>query len=179
MYTTDFFQPITLVLAVSIMFAFASVQMRERRRMMGVKFCADVLFGVYLTAIGGLAGGLASFIASCGSLTQVLTPDHRLRETLRLRILMAVMLSLGAIIVSAEHAGDFLPILAVVYCRFVEIQKDPQKIRIGFFFSTFPWMAYNFDQGFYWPMAYNIVIATSLLIAIIRHRNPVTPMDPA
>jgi hypothetical protein len=176
---SDLFHPITAVLAVSIALAFLSVQMKTRRRMMGTKLGADVLYGVYLTAIGGLSGGLASFIASCGSLTQVLTPEHKLASTLRLRILLAVMLSLAAILVSVRTLGDLLPILAVVFCRFVEIQKDPQRIRYGFFLSAFPWMIYNYSNGFYWPMLYNIVIASSLMIAIIRHRNPATPMDPA
>ena len=175
---TDLFHPITAVLAVSIALAFISVQMKSRRRMMGTKLGADVLYGVYLTAIGGLSGGLASLIAACGSLTQVLTPEHKLASTLRLRILMAVMLSMVAILVSVRSLGDLLPIMAVVFCRFVEVQKDPQRIRYGFFLSAFPWLYYNFSNGFYWPMAYNIVIASSLLIAIIRHRNPVTPMDP-
>lgn len=175
---TDLFHPITAVLAVSIALAFLSVQMKTRRRMMGMKLGADVLYGIYLMAIGGLSGGLASLIAACGSLTQVITPEHKLAETLRLRILMAVALSLAAILVSVKTLGDFLPILAVVFCRFVEVQKNPQRIRYGFFLSAFPWAYYNFSNGFYWPMAYNIVIATSLLIAIIRHRNPITPMDP-
>lgn len=174
----DIFHPAMIVLALAIFFAFFSAQQRQRRRMMTMKFFGDSLYGIYMIIMGGLAGGLASFIAASGSLTQAVTPDHKMEQTMKLRIGMAIVFSIAAIAVSVQNLNDLLPIIAVIYCRFTELQKNPQSVRIGFFFSVFPWMSYNYTNGFYWLMLYNILIGTSLMIAIIRHRKPVTPEDP-
>lgn len=174
---SELFHPINLLLAVSITIAMISVQQRQRRRMMKFKFCADSLYGIYLTSLGGLAGGLASFIAATGAFVQTITPDDRLDDTIKLRVGIAVVLSILAVLVSVEKVNDLLPILAVIYCRFVELQKDAQKVRVCFVLSAFPWMSYNYINEFYWLALYNIVLVISLIIAIIRHRNPVTPLE--
>ncbi len=146
--------------------------------MMATKFFGDALYGVYMMIMGGLSGGLASFIAASGSLIQASTPDHKLESTKKLRIGLALLLSVIAVAISVRHVSDMLPILAVVFCRFTELQKSSQRIRWGYFLSVFPWLYYNYTNELYWLMLYNILIGTSLLIAIIRHRKPVTPEDP-
>lgn len=146
---------------------------------MGVKSLADALYGVYMLMIGGLSAGLASFIASCGGLIQAGTPDHRLRETLRLRLGLAAGLAAAAGIVSVRSIDDVLPIFSVVMSRFVEIQNDPQHIRIGFLAAAMPWLAYNLLNAYYLPLLYNFFIIASLLLAIIRHRKTLTPKDVA
>lgn len=167
-----------IVLAIAIGFAFYSSQQKLRRRMMATKFVGDFLNGIYIVMMGALSGGLAAFIAATGSLIQALTPDHKLDATRNLRIGLALLLSIIATIVSVRNAGDVLPILAVIFCRFTELQKSSQRIRFGYFLSVFPWGYYNYTHELYWLVLYNILIGTSLLIAIIRHRKPLTPEDP-
>lgn len=172
-----FYDPINIVLAVSIALAFMSIQQKTRRRMLGLKLCGDTLYGVYMVVIGGLSGGLACFIAGIGGLVQIVTPEDKLEETIKLRLAVALILSLAAVIVSVRSPGDILPILGLIIARFVETQKNPQHIRIGFLVSATPWAAYNIVNHFYWPLIYNIVIASSLVLAIIRHKEPVTPKE--
>lgn len=171
------FAPIDLVLLLSIVLAFMSVQQKNRRRMLGIKFGGDVLYGAYMIGVGGLSGGLASFIAATGGLIQIIIPEHKLDQTLKLRLGIALGLSVIAVVVSVREFNDILPILGLVIARFVETQKNPQRIRMGFLVSATPWAVYNVVNQFYWPLVYNIVIATSLLVAIIRHKEPVTPKE--
>lgn len=170
-------QPENILLAAAITFAFLSPQQSVRRRMMGFKVSGDVLFGIYFIIMNGVSGGLACFIAACGSFIQLMTPEHKLDQTIRIRILLAIMLSVAAAVVSVENVNDLLPILAIIYCRFVEVQKNPQNIRLGFFFSIFPWAAYNIENGFYGALLCNIIILTSLTIALIRHRDLKIPKE--
>ncbi len=178
MPSVDLFHPATIILAFAIAIAFYSSQQANRRRMMATKFGGDFLNGVYITVMGGLSGGLAAFIAATGSLIQAATPDYRLDQTRNLRIGGALLLSALAIVVSVRGVSDLLPIAAVVFCRFTELQKDPQRVRFGYFLSVFPWGYYNYANGLLWLVLYNILIGVSLMIAIIRHRKPVTPEDP-
>ncbi len=177
MLPDHFYDPINLVLLVSIVLAFMSVQQKNRRRMLSIKFGGDILYGTYMIAIGGLSGGLASFIAATGGLIQIAMPEHKLDKTLKLRLGIALGLSVIAVAVSVRQFNDILPIMGLVIARFVETQKDPQRIRMGFLVSAMPWAVYNIVNGFYWPLIYNIIIATSLLVAIIRHKEPVTPKE--
>ena len=177
MLPDHFLDPINLVLVLSIVLAFMSVQQKNRRRMLSIKFGGDILYGAYMIAIGGLSGGLASFIAATGGLIQIAIPEHKLDQTLKLRLAIALGLSALAVAVSVREMSDILPILGLVVARFVETQKDPQRIRIGFLVSATPWAVYNVVNHFYWPLIYNIIIATSLLVAIIRHKEPVTPKE--
>ena len=177
MFPDHFFDPINLVLVLSIALAFMSVQQKERRRMLTIKFGGDILYGGYMIALGGLSGGLASFIAATGGLIQIAIPEHKLDATLKLRLGIALGLSVIAVVVSVRELSDILPIMGLVVARFVETQRDAQRIRIGFLVSATPWAVYNIVNQFYWPLIYNIIIAASLLVAIIRHKEPVTPKE--
>jgi hypothetical protein len=178
MTLSSLFEPVNLVLALAILLGLLAMQQRRRRHLMGLKLCADIFYGAYLTMLGGLSGGLSSLIAAIGALVQTLTPDEKLEKTARLRILLAVVLSIIAAVASVRSINDILPILAVIYCRFIELQKDAQKIRIGFLFSIIPWFYYNYANGFYWLAMYNIFFAFMLMIAIIRHKEPIKLRDP-
>ena len=178
MTLSSLFEPVNLILAVAITLGLFSMQQEKRRHMMGLKLCADIFYGMYLIILGGLSGGLSSLIATTGALVQTLTPDEKLEKTAKLRIFLAVVLSIVAAVASVRSLDDVLPIVAVVYCRFVELQRKAQKIRIGFLFSIIPWLYYNYSNGFHWLVLYNVVFAIMLVVAIIRHKDPIKLQDP-
>ncbi len=163
--------PYSLIFFASFVFGIISPQCHNRRKMMALKFSGDTLAGIYLCLMGGTSGGCAAFIAGTGALAQALTPHHMLKKTVVLRLSIAIILSVASIYFSYKTPLDLLPISMVIICRFGELQTQSQRIRLVYWLTCFPWMAYHFLNGFYLPFISCILGSVSLFIGMWRHRH--------
>ena len=171
----NIFEPITLLFLIGFLFGVASPQLRNRRKMMFCKFTGDGLLGVYLWMMGGQSGACGAFIAATGALIQALTPHKYLKQTRWPRIIAAIILSCASIYFVYQTLLDFLPISAVILCRFGELQSQSQRIRFVYWITSFEWMTYHYINGFYLPLVACIIGSMSILISIIRHHHPNSP----
>lgn len=170
---TQISNPLTLVLLVSYGCGLTLFHIKSRRKMLGVKAASDSLGAIYYFLMGGYAGAFSASIAATGSLVQSLTPNHLMGKTQPYRIVIAMVLAGIGIYVTAQRTTDLLPLLAVVFARFVELSSNTQRIRIGMA-MTFPaWMTYNFTNELFLLFLMNVTTFVSLIYAIIRHaRRP-------
>lgn len=160
--------PSTYVFAAAFVGGFFIYHVRRRRRMLLAKAGVDALYGVYFLMMGAHAGVYGIALAVTGGLVQVVTPDRFMRRTLLYRNIIAVILAAGGIYFVVERTSDVLPLIAVVAARFVELQSDPQRIRIGMMCGLLLWAMYSFDNGLYLMLAGYMSVMVSLLWAIIR-----------
>lgn len=172
MIIESFLQPNIILFATGFMFGLLSPQLRHRQKMMFCKFLGDGFMAIYLYTLGGFSGACGAAIASTGGLTQALTPHKYMEKTKWLRVGVATALSIASIYFVYRVPLDLLPISMVILCRFAELQHRAQRIRIVYFLTCFPWMAYHFLNGFYLPFFACMIGATSLFIAILRHHHP-------
>jgi hypothetical protein len=148
----------------------ACTQMRHRRKMMFTKFLGEMFNGSYLVLSGGLSGGLAAWIAGTGGLVQALTPDHHLKKTIWPRIIGAVILSALSLYLAYKNPFDLLPLVAVTFCRFMELHHNPERIRLAYYVSGFPWMLYLYVNEIYFMLGSVAVMNIMFLIGLLRHR---------
>ncbi len=167
------FSPVTILLVLSYLGGLTLYHIKDRRKMLGLKFASDSSGALYYYLMGGNAGAFGAMIAATGSLVQSLTPNHLMKKTQPYRIAAAVMLASLGIYVTAQRTSDLLPLIAVIFARFIELSSNAQKIRIGMV-MTFPaWMIYNFNNELYLLFLLNITVLCSAISAIIRHsRQP-------
>lgn len=173
----SFFQPADILLLLATICGFTAFMAKGRKKMLLIKFGADITFALYLLILGGFAGAMSAGIAALGGLIQLLTPGHKMRETLKLRFVLACVLSVAGVLLLADRLTDSYPFISVVTSRFAEIFQSTLVMRLGFFISVFPWIIYNWDNGFYLAAAMNIVIATSQILGIWRNERRL-PRDP-
>jgi len=159
-----------------LIFAMICTQTKNRQKMMFFKFLGDYSNATYSILMGGLSGGLAGFIAGTGGLTQALTPDKHLSKTLWPRIIGASILSIMSIYFSYKAPADLLPIAAVVGCRFMELNRNPERIRLAYYLSGFLWILYFYLLGIYLLIETSTIMNIMFLIGLLRHR-PKPPID--
>jgi hypothetical protein len=164
--------PATILFIIGFVFGSISPQLRHRQKMMFCKFMGDGFIALYLFTLGGLSGGCGAAIAATGALIQALTPHKYLKQTIWLRMGIALILSVTSIYLVYKTPIDLLPITMVILCRFAELQNQAQRIRIVYFATCFPWMTYHYLNDFYLPLIACIIGTVSLLVAIIRHHHP-------
>lgn len=149
-----------------------------RRKMMAFKFGGDSLAGLYMLLMGAHAGACGAGIAATGAFIQSITPNHYLKKTVWPRIAFAIFLSIAAILVIYQRPSDIIPIAMVIICRFGELQSKAQRIRIVYFFTGFPWLAYHYINDLYLPIITTTIGIVSLLISIIKHHIRQSTMSP-
>ena len=163
--------PIHLLLLVSLASAIFAYLQGSRRKLLIYKLIADLLFGVYLIMLGGLAGGFSALIAVTGGFIQILTPDEKMKATAGARIALAVILSGIVVYVGVNRGSDLLPVIAVVYSRFAELGSSRQLIAICMLLAGVAWLCYNFTNGFLFAFIYNIITISFMAYGIHRHRK--------
>lgn len=163
--------PYSLIFLTAFVAGIISPQFHNRRKMMAAKTVGDGLTGLYLYLMGGLSGAAGAGIAAIGALIQALTPHHYLRQSAIPRVIFASILSAACIYFSYRTPLDILPILMTIICRFGELQSRAQRIRLVYWVTSFPWMAYHLMNGFYLPLAACIALNISLIHSMYRHRH--------
>jgi len=171
--------PYSLILLASFAMGIIGPHFYGRRKMMAFKFGGDSLAGLYLFLMGGTAGACGAGIAATGALIQSLTPNTVLKKTVWPRMAFAIFLSIAAIFLIYHRPSDIIPIAMVIICRFGELQSKAQRIRIVYFFTGFPWLAYHYINDLYLPIITTSIGILSLLISIIKHhiRQSRMPQD--
>lgn len=164
----------SLIYLVSFICSMASPQFKNRHHMMAFKFLGDGLSGIYLFTLGGNSGGCAALIAGTGALVQALTPNKYLRQTRLLRTSIALTLCAASIYFVYKTPLDILPISMVIICRFAELHPNPQRVRLVYFLTCFPWLLYHFMNGFYIPLIATSFSCASLLLSLLRYHRPKT-----
>lgn len=138
---------------------------------MGYKSIGDGTASLYFALVGASSGACAALIPAIGSFTQALTPDNHLEKTKRRRLILAIILALISIVLVYKTPVDLLPIGAVIACRFGELSKRAQTIRIVYWIGAFPWIAYHYEKDLILPMIATTILSFSLLLSIIRHHH--------
>lgn len=168
------FAPVHILCVVSGILAFIAFQAKGRRHMLTLKLGADVIFAFYLYLLGGYAGMMSAIIASLGGLIQVCVPHSHMKRTLKIRIVMALVLSAFGIYYLADHIIDTYPFASTVASRFIELSSSTLVIRVGFLLTVIPWMIYNFANGFWFALAFNILVMIAMLMGLLRNERRMT-----
>ena len=167
----NLFHPIHILMFISMVLAIVAFQKKERRDMFMWKFASDLTLCIYMFLMNGTAAALSIMVALVGVMIQIVTPPEKLQETLPLRAGLATILAGFAFWFSYQRISDIWPVLAVVYPRFVEIMSNRNLIAICFALNVVPWICYNIDNQFYYPLLMNGMVLASLLIGYMRHRK--------
>jgi len=167
------FSAIDILLLVSAMFGVYGLSANGRRRILSCKFFCDVFFALYLYFLGGYTGTMSAGIAALGALIQLASPDKYLGKTLKIRIILAVVLSIAGIAVLARNLTDIYPFISVVVSRFGELSSRTLIIRAGFLTACIPWMIYNYSNEFYLALGFNFLMVIALLTGIVRNERNV------
>lgn len=169
-------QPAAIPFVLAFAGGFFAFHIRDRRRMLAFKALVDGLYAIHFIMMSAYAGAFGCLIAVCGLMMQVLTPDRLMQRTLFYRNIVAACLAvLGAFII-AQHSADLLPMFGCAIARFVEIQRDPQRIRLGMAGVLLLWMAYAWEKELYLMLVAHITVWISLLLAYRKHKiQAVTP----
>ena len=112
---------------------------------------------------------MSASIAVLGGLIQIAAKPENLGKTLKIRIVMAVVLSIVGIALLARQLTDIYPFISVVVSRFAELSSRTIIIRLGFFISGIPWLFYNWSNGFYLATLYTSSLMVAILIGIYRN----------
>lgn len=120
---------------------------KGRRQMMAVSVVSALCFAGYYFSVSAVTGGAACLIAALGSCLQWLFPERALKQTVCIRLAVAIVLSAAAAIFLVSQASDVLPLCALVFARLAEAQSCQQRIRVGLLFSQLAWLIYAFNQG--------------------------------
>jgi Bacterial inner membrane protein len=171
--TETLFHPIHILMIISIILAMIAFQKKERRDMFMWKFASDLTLCIYMFLMNGTAATLSIIVALVGVMIQIVTPVEKLKETLLLRAGLATVLAGVAFVFSFQRLSDIWPVLAVVYPRFVEIISNRNIIALCFALNVVPWICYNINNQFYYPLVMNVLVLASLFIGYIRHRKTI------
>lgn len=166
----SFFNPYIVLYIAGFTLALVCTQLRNRRWMMFVKFLAESCTGTYMILMGALSGALCSYIAGLGGLMQSATPQRYLEKTLYPRVIGASLLAAASTYISYHDPIDLLPVAAIVFCRFMELNKNAERIRLAYYLGGFPWMFYLFERELYPLLVMSIVMNQMFLIGLIRNR---------
>lgn len=180
MLPDNFFHPYTVLYVAGFILAAICTQLKHRRHMMFVKFWAEACNGTYMILMGGLSGGLASYIAGTGGLIQAATPDRHLKRTIKPRIVLVSILSILSIHFSYREPIDLLPVAAIIVCRFMELHSNTEYIRRTYYLAGFPWIAYLYIKGIDLMLLTVALMNILFLIGMIRNRPKRIPpnLDP-
>ncbi|MBL8639762.1 MAG: YgjV family protein [Alphaproteobacteria bacterium] len=172
--------PLFIIWAIGFAAALTCTQIKNRRWMMITKTIAEGFNGTYILLMGGISGALACYIAGLGGLVQALTPDKYLHATKLPRITGAILLSIAAIFVTYHQPLDAVPLAAIIFCRFMELHHNPERIRLAYYLAGFPWMYYLFEKEIYFSLFSVACMNVMFLVGLIRHRpKRQEVMDPA
>jgi len=160
-------------LLISAAFGVYGLSTSGRRRILTCKLFCDIFFAIYLYFLGGYTGTMSAGIAALGALIQLSSPDKYLGKTLKIRIVMAVILSAAGILVLARNLTDIYPFISVVVSRFGELSSRTLVIRAGFLTACIPWMIYNYSNEFYLALGFNFLMVIALLTGIVRNERNV------
>ena len=163
------FTAIDIWLLISAVFGIYGLTAKGRRKMLGGKFFCDIFFALYLYFLGGYTGTMSALIAALGALIQLASPDKYMGKTLKVRIVMAVILSVAGIAVLARNMTDIYPFISVLVSRFGELSSRTLIIRLGFLTACIPWAIYNYSNGYYLALVFNFVMMIALLAGMLRN----------
>lgn len=147
--------------------------------MMLTKFIADGFSGTYMLFMQGISGAFACYISGTGGLIQAATPDKYLIATKVPRIAGATLLSVAAVFVTYQKPIDAVPLAAIVFCRFMELHSNPERIRLAYYLAGFPWMYYLYEKGIFFSLLTIVCMNIMFLVGLIRHRpkRKLNPID--
>ncbi|MCB1558221.1 MAG: YgjV family protein [Alphaproteobacteria bacterium] len=171
MITSEWNDPLFLIFVLGFVIVLASTQFKSRRKMMFTKFLGDHVNALYTFMMGGMSGALGGVIAGLGALIQALTPDEYLKKTLWPRIILATILAVVSLYFFYEKPVDLLPMIAIVFCRFMELHHDAEKIRWAFFWAGGLWVSYFIIEHIPLMALTSGLMSAMLLVAILRHRK--------
>lgn len=167
--------PRFIIFIIGFVAAVTCTQIKNRRWMLLTKFTGDSFNGTYMLLMGGASGALACYIAGLGGLIQALTPDRYLHATKLPRIMGAIALSIAAIFVTYHQPLDAVPLAAIIFCRFMELHRNPERIRLAYYLAGFPWMYYIYEKGIYFSLFSIACMNVMFLVGLIRHRPKPRP----
>jgi hypothetical protein len=168
------FAPVHLLCLVSGILAYMAYQAKGRRHMLSFKLAADIIFAIYMYVLGGYAGMMSAIIACIGGLIQVSVPHAHMKRTLKIRIVMALVLSAGGIYFLADHIIDTYPFASTIASRFIELSSSTKVLRIGFMLTVLPWIVYNYANGFWFALAFNFFIMTVMALGLLKNERRIT-----
>ena len=169
-----------ILFAAAYLTGISQYVIRGRRRMMVVRTASSGMWVAYLAVIGAQAGAAASMIATIGCFIQAVVPDRLLKKTAGLRIGAACALCVAAMVFCVRSASDFLPLVAVMIARFVEVQACQQRIRMGLVACQLLWIVYHWSQGYILMYcAEHLTLAVNLASIWLeeRKRRGLRPVD--
>lgn len=166
-----------LLLIVSTGLAFVAFQVKGRERILGLKITADSIFCLYMILVGAYTGAAGAAIAFLGGFIQVVTPAHMARQTKKLRLVLACILSIAAVTILGRTLTDSYPLVSVIVSRFGEVFQSTLIVRSVYLVAVMPWIIYNYDNGLYAAILVNILIAGSMIMGLWRNERRI-PRDP-
>ena len=148
-----------------------SLQMQNRAWMMRARLAGSALYMSYFYLKDAFAGLLGAMISFLGSLVQVVVPERYHKETLKIRFVIAIILAGVGIWVFAGTSG-VLPMIAVIFVRFSEIQSCVQRIRFGILLNQCCWLIYAIDLMILPFIMTEVLLICSNLLATWKFYKP-------
>lgn len=153
---------------VAVGTGFFVYHVRDRRKMLSLKALMDGMYATYLFMSHAYAGAFSLGIAMLGGLVQIATPDHLMKKTLPVRLVVAIALAgLGAAL-TVQRTSDVLPLLATVISRFFEMHHSAQHIRLLMLIPLTMWMTYSIDNQFYVLTLAQLSLMSSQIFAALK-----------
>lgn len=139
---------------LSIFCAFA----KERKTVLSLAGGAGLMFLLFWLVRGEMTAVYMGLAALFGTVLQYLTPEHKLKQTLYVRIGLCFILAILGFHISYNNPSDLLPLLAFSLGRASETFSKSLNIQIGYCFSCLTWLIFAMTIGDMGAIISNIVM---------------------
>lgn len=159
--------PAQLVGLCGTVLMFLSYQSNKRRLILCWQILASLFFTVHFAMLGAYTGAAMNLLGGIRTVIFIFREDHKWAQSkLWIFIFSAVFLAAG--ILTWKNPLSLLPTFAMVLSNVALWFTNPSYIRMVIFPCSPCWFVYNVFAGSYTGCLTEIIVSSSLIIAIIR-----------
>lgn len=150
---------------VAVCFSFAIFQFNNRKKMLHISMCGQILYAIHFALLGAFTGSLMNVIGSARSYLFAKVDTDKKPIALFYGF---VLMYLVALFFTWKGPISILPVIGMISGTVAFWQTNPRHIRMIGLISPPLWFTYNFISGSYPGMLAEIVLLSSNLLGIYR-----------
>lgn len=149
---------------VALFFWAASIQWKEKEKILKSQIIASIFFAIQYFLIGAMTAAYMNLVSSVRA--YIYDKQKEKKSVYSLIIFVIIILIVGGI--SCKNWLNCIPIVASIIYSYITWQKNTRVIRIGFLIAALILLYFNYQVGAYVSFIGNIFEIVSSIISIYR-----------
>ncbi len=119
--------------------------------------CAAIFYASAMFTFDMQASGLALLVAATSSYSQIFFSEQRLKDTVYIRNIIAVLATAACIAIVYKTSTDIVPLICISIARFAETLSRTKHVKIGYASASSLWVQYGLFMELYFYVGLQLI----------------------